>query len=130
MEKISIGEARSRFSELISRTSAGERFSILRRDHPLAVLISATEFEQLERTAKMTLQLARALGQSDDILHDIEAGRAHPLAAALGLWSDSAELDQVSHEIKRNRRRRPSRRRCRYKNPRQRSLHCGPAQPA
>lgn len=109
MEKISIGEARSRFSELISRASAGERFRILRRDHPLAVLISATELEQLERTAKMTLQLARALGQRDEVLRDIEAGKAHPLAAALGLWSDGVELDQVSHEIKRNRKRRSTR---------------------
>jgi prevent-host-death family protein len=109
MEKISIGEAKSRFSELISRASAGERFMIQRRERPVAVLISSAELEHLERTAKMTLQLARALGQSEELLRDIEAGKAHPLAAAFGLWSVAADLDDLDKEIARNRKRQSTR---------------------
>ena len=105
METISIGEAKSRFSELVSRASAGERFVIQRRERSLAVLLSSAELERLERTARMTLQLARALGQSDDILREVEEGKSHPLLAAYGLWADEKETADLAEEIKRQRRR-------------------------
>ena len=111
MEKISVGEAKSRFSELISRASAGERFLIQRREHSLAVLLGSAELERLERTARMTLQLARAIGQRDDLLHLIEEGKAHPLLAAYGLWRDEneTETDDLAKQIRRNRRRKSTR---------------------
>ena len=105
METISIGEAKSRFSELVSRASAGERFVIQRREHSLAVLLSSAELARLERTARMTLQLARALGQSDELLREIEEGKAHPLLAAYGLWADEEQTADLAEQVKRQRRR-------------------------
>jgi len=61
MQTISVGEAKSRFSELISRTAAGERFLIQRRQRPVAVLISAPELERLERASRAARRLALAL---------------------------------------------------------------------
>jgi prevent-host-death family protein len=109
MEKVSVGEAKSRFSELISRAAAGERFVIRRRERPVAALISSVELEQLERTAKMTHRLAQALGQSEEVLKEIEAGRSHPIMAAYGLWAGVQELDDAAEEIARNRRRKGKR---------------------
>ena len=41
MENISMSEAKSRFSEYLSRAASGERFVILRRQRPLAAIIGA-----------------------------------------------------------------------------------------
>ena len=109
METISVGEAKSRFSELISRASAGERFVIQRRERPVAALISSTELERLERTSKMAFQLARALGQSEDILREIEEGKLHPAMAAYGLWANEHDLDDLAERIAQNRQRSGSR---------------------
>ena len=109
MEKVSVGDAKSRFSELISRAAAGERFVIQRRERPVAALISSVELEQLERTAKMTLRLAQALGQSEKVLREIEAGNSHPIMAAYGLWAGVQELDDAAEEIARNRHRKGKR---------------------
>jgi prevent-host-death family protein len=109
MEIISISEARSRFSELVSRASAGERFMIQRRGHSLAVLLSSSELARLERIARMTLRLALALGQSDELLREIEEGKAHPLLAAYGLWADEEQTADLAEQIKRQRRRRSKR---------------------
>ena len=57
----------------------------------------------------MTLQLARALGQSETILRDIEEGKVHPIMAAFGLWSDSEDIEVVESEISRNRKRKTTR---------------------
>ena len=78
MKTISITEAKRRFSELISRAAAGERFLIQRRKRSMAVLISPAELERLERTSQAARQLAEALGQSADLLAEIGAGEVHP----------------------------------------------------
>ena len=54
METINISEAKSRFSEFLSRAASGERFVIMRREHPLAALIRARELKRLECSAEIT----------------------------------------------------------------------------
>jgi prevent-host-death family protein len=88
METINISEAKSKFSEYLSRAAGGERFIIVRRARPLAALISAGD---LERLAK------------------IEAGKAHPAMAAFGLWQDEEDLDDLESQIIKNRQRGSSR---------------------
>ena len=41
METINISDAKSHFSEFLSRAASGERFVILRRERPLAAIIGA-----------------------------------------------------------------------------------------
>ena len=53
MISLSVAEARSRFSELISRAASGERFVIERRLRPVAVVLGAAELAQLERGAEL-----------------------------------------------------------------------------
>lgn len=88
METINASEAKSRFSEYLSRAASGERFVIVRRARPLAALISAGEFERLERSAKITRRLAQTFGQSVKLLEEIEERKIHPAMAAFGLWKD------------------------------------------
>ena len=109
MEELSAGEARRRFSELISRASGGERFLIRRRGRPVAVLIGAAEMERLERMSEAAYQLAHVLGQDPDLLREIEAGQAHPIMAAFGLWRDQADLATLTEEIYANRQLQGSR---------------------
>ncbi len=100
MISIPVTEAKSRFSEILSRTIGGERFVIERRGRPVATLIGQGDFEQLERTADMALQLARALGQDESLLARIASGEEHPAMAAFGLWSDDDEyLDALEKDI-------------------------------
>ena len=103
MEKINVSEAKSRFSELISRASAGERFIIQRRDKPIAALINVETLEKIDRSLETTQRIAKALGQSDDILQKIKAGKLHPAMAAFGLWKDEQDLASLSREIRKNR---------------------------
>lgn len=105
MDTINIAEAKSRFSELVSRAASGERFLIRRRERPLAVLIGATELENLERGSRVAHRLALALGQSAELMKEIEAGEAHAAMAAFGLWGDEADLDALADEVYANRRR-------------------------
>jgi prevent-host-death family protein len=109
METISISEAKSRFSEFLSRAASGERFVIVRRSRPLAALISAAELERLERSVEITRRLAQSLGQSPKVLEEIEAGKVHPAMAAFGLWKEEEDLDNLEAQIIANRRRTPSR---------------------
>ncbi len=109
MKVVSIAEAKSRFSDLISRAAAGERFLIQRRKRPMAVLVSAAEWERLERSAQAARQLALALGQDKDLLSQIEAGEAHPAMAAFGLWRDEEELAALAEEINADREHQGSR---------------------
>jgi prevent-host-death family protein len=109
METINVGEAKSRFSELISRAAAGERFLIRRRERPMAVLISSTELERLERTSQAARRLALALGQDAELLRQVEAEEIHPAMAAFGLWRDEEELATLADEIYANRQRQVSR---------------------
>ena len=109
METINISEAKSRFSEFLSRAASGERFVIVRRARPLAALISAGELERLERSAEITRRLAQSLGQSPKRLKEIELGKLHPAMAAFGLWKDEEDLDDLEAQIMANRRRASSR---------------------
>jgi prevent-host-death family protein len=108
MESYSVNEAKSRFSELLSRAAAGERFIIERRDRPVAVLISPDELDQLERAHEASRRLALALGQDIELLDAIERGEVHPAMAGFGLWRDD-ELDAIEAEIYANRDRQVSR---------------------
>jgi prevent-host-death family protein len=109
MESINMAEAKSRFSELISRVAAGERFLIRRRQRPMAVLISSTELERLERTSDAAQRLALALGQDAELMRQVEAEEIHPAMAAFGLWQDQADLEGLAQEIYSNRERQGSR---------------------
>jgi antitoxin (DNA-binding transcriptional repressor) of toxin-antitoxin stability system len=109
MEKISMSEAKSRFSEYLSRAAGGERFVILRRQHPLAAIIGAGELIQLERSAEINRRLAHSLGQSKKLLDDIEADKTHPAMAAFGLWKDEVDLANLEEEVKKNRQSPSSR---------------------
>jgi prevent-host-death family protein len=99
METINVAEAKSRFSELISRASAGERFVIRRRERTVAVLVSPGEYERLERAAQAAFQLALALGQDEAVLGRVERGETHPAMAAFGLWRDEDDLEKLAEQI-------------------------------
>ncbi len=99
METINVVEAKARFSEFISRASAGERFIIQRRERPVAVLIGAAELERLERTSRAARRPALALGQDEAILERIERGELHPAMAAFGLWRDEPDLADLAERI-------------------------------
>ena len=109
METINISEAKSKFSEYLSRAASGERFIIMRRARPLAALISAGDLERLQRSAEITRRLAQTLGQSPKLLDEIEAGKVHPAMAAFGLWQDEGDLDDLEAQVVKNRRRGSSR---------------------
>jgi prevent-host-death family protein len=109
MVTINISEAKSRFSEFLSRAAGGERFVIMRRSRPLAAIISAVELERLERAAEVSRRLAQTLGQSPDLLEAIEAGKVHPAMAAFGLWRDEEDLAELEIKVAENRARYTSR---------------------
>ena len=109
MEKINVAEAKSRFSELISRAASGERFIIQRRERPVAALIGATELERLERTSRAARRLALALGQDEAILEKIDQRELHPAMAAFGLWRDETDLAALAEEIESERIKPPAR---------------------
>ncbi|HZD56735.1 MAG TPA: type II toxin-antitoxin system prevent-host-death family antitoxin [Anaerolineales bacterium] len=109
METINVAEAKSRFSELISRAAAGERFIIQRRERPMAALIGAAELERLERTSHAARRLALALGQSEAILEKVERRELHPAMAAFGLWRDEPDLADLAEEIAAERLKPPTR---------------------
>ncbi len=98
MMNINIAEAKSGFSELVSRAAAGERFVIRRRGKAVAALINPAELERLERAAQMAQRLALALGQDAALLEKVEHHELHPAMAAFGLWKD-AEFDPLDDEI-------------------------------
>jgi prevent-host-death family protein len=99
METINIADAKSRFSELVSRASSGERFVIRRRERTVAVLVSPAEFFRLERAAQAAYQLALALGQDPATLEQIERSQLHPAMAAFGLWRNQDDLELLSDQI-------------------------------
>jgi prevent-host-death family protein len=109
MERITVAEAKSRFSELISRAAAGERFIIHRRERPMAALIGADELERLERTSRAARRLVLALGQKQSIVEKVEQYELHPAMAAFGLWRDESDLADLAREIA-ERRNKPSNR--------------------
>lgn len=68
MVTIGASEARDEFSELLNRAVyAGERSVITRRGKPVAVLLSAEDFEALERLEDLfDEQLVREADAEDD----------------------------------------------------------------
>jgi prevent-host-death family protein len=98
MVTISIAEAKSSFSELVSRTAAGERFVISRRGRAVATLVNPAELERLERSASMAHRLALALGQNAALLEAVERREVHPAMSAFGLWTDD-EFKSLTDEI-------------------------------
>ena len=77
-----VGEAKKRFSELMSRVAYNrERFLIERRGRPMVALVSAEDLERLEQAP----------------------GAPKGLLATLGAWADYEELDQVVESIYRQR---------------------------
>jgi prevent-host-death family protein len=109
METINVAEAKSRFSELISRAASGERFIIQRRERPLAALIGAVDLERLERTSRAARKLALALGQEEAILEKVERREIHPAMSAFGLWRNETDLAALAEEIAAERLKPPSR---------------------
>ena len=79
---LGVGEAKKRFSELMSRvTYKRERFLIERRGRPMVALVSAEDLERLEQ----------------------EPVAPKGLLAAMGSWAGYEELDQVVENIYRQR---------------------------
>ena len=109
METVSVAEAKSHFSELIARASAGERFLIHRREHTVAILLGPKDLEQLERASHAAHDLGLALGQSEQILDRVENGTLHPAMAAFGLWRDEDDLADLAERIATARRQAGSR---------------------
>lgn len=109
MKTINVAEAKSRFSELISRAASGERFIIQRRERPVAALIGTAELERLERTSHAARQLALALGQEEAILEKVGRRELHPAMAAFGLWQDEVDLAALAEEISEERLKPPAR---------------------
>jgi len=94
MEAINIAATMSRFSELISRASAGELIAIQRRNRTMAVLIGLGEYKRLERMAQAILHLARVLGQDEVVLQRVQRGDIHPAMAAFGPWREEDDLEK------------------------------------
>jgi prevent-host-death family protein len=109
VESINVAEAKSRFSELMSRTASGERFILFRRERPVAALIGTADLERLERSARAAHRMALALGQDEAILDKVERGELHPAMAAFGLWRDEPDLAALVEEIVAERLESPSR---------------------
>ncbi len=118
METMSVGEARSRFSELISRVISGERVLIRRRERPVVVLIGASELERLERASQAARRLAEALGQDPLILQQIDQQLLHPAMAAFGLWQDDPTFEDLVEGIAAERRATYPRPEVSFENPR------------
>ncbi len=106
---ISVGDAKSRFSELISRALAGERFVVRRRDKVVAAIIGPDDFDRLEERRKAVVAMSRALGQSENILSKIESGELHPAMAAYGLLAHEPEWDAIVTDIYKKRKRKSKR---------------------
>jgi prevent-host-death family protein len=109
VESLSIAEAKSRFSELVSRAVGGERFLIERRHRPVAVLLSSEEYQRLARSAASARRLAATLGQTEELLRHIQGTKVHPAMAAFGLWRDEEDLAGLADEIRAGRQRKSRR---------------------
>jgi prevent-host-death family protein len=84
---VGVGEAKKRFSELMSRVTYGrERFLIRRRGKPMAALVSADDLARLEQ-------------------EPTSATRPQGALALVGAWADFEGLDEVVREIYEERER-------------------------
>jgi antitoxin (DNA-binding transcriptional repressor) of toxin-antitoxin stability system len=106
---ISIGDAKMRFSELISRALAGERFRLRRRDKIVAAIVGPDDLEKLERQRVNAVREGRTLGQRKAILTAVERGDVHPSMAAFGLLADDEQWDEILEDTYRDRSRRSTR---------------------
>ncbi len=106
---ISVGAAKAKFSELISRAAAGERFVIRRRDKPVAAIIGTDDLERLAGRQRTAAVIAKKLGHKPGLVRDIENGKVHPLMALYGVWESQPEWDGIVKDIYRNRRRKSTR---------------------
>jgi prevent-host-death family protein len=95
MKNVSISDAKSHFSEYLSRAASGERFVIHRRGRPVAALVGIEGLHNLESAAKAARRLAQAIGQDKHLLEAVESGEAHPVITAFGLWSGDEELKNL-----------------------------------
>ncbi len=81
-QTLSVGEAKKRFSEIMSRVIyKRERFIISRRGKAMAALVSSDDLEKLEK----------------------EPCAPKGLLAAVGAWADFEEIDQMIDDIYRQR---------------------------
>jgi prevent-host-death family protein len=103
MKEINIRAARAHFSKLVAGAEAGQQLIILKRGRPAAALISIGELRRLRKLAGMWAKLAAALGQSHELLEEIERGEAHPAMVAFGLWQHEDDLEGLTAEIRANR---------------------------
>jgi len=73
-----VGEAKKRFSELMSHvTYKGERFLIQRHGKPMVAMVPAQDLELLEQSAT----------------------QKRGLIAAVGAWAEHDDIDQMVEEI-------------------------------
>lgn len=98
MQTVNVIEAKSRFSELLSRTAGGERFVIRRREKPIAALVGLAELKRLEQAEQFMRNLALSLGQSAEILDQIANQTTHPTMAAFGLLQGEFDLPDLAAE--------------------------------
>ena len=82
---IGVGEAKKRFSEIMSRVVyGGERFIVSRRGKPMVALVSADDLEMLDGQAEAPRGLLAAVGaiedfeELDDIVKAIYRQRQDP----------------------------------------------------
>ena len=109
METLTVVEAKSKFSDYLSRAAGGERFVIQRRGRAMAALISVDELARLDRSRALLHKLALALGQSPHILEGIERGELHPAMIGYGLWAEEEDLADLAEVIRNNRESQPER---------------------
>lgn len=109
MQTVNVIEAKSRFSELLSRTAGGERFVIRRREKPIAALVGLDELRRLEQAEQLFRNLALSLGQNEKILDQIADQKAHPTMAAFGLLQGEFDLPNLTDEIYQTRQETASR---------------------
>lgn len=109
MKTVNVVEAKSKFSDYLSRAAAGETFIVQRRGRRLAAIIGVETLTQLQRSRSLMRRLALSLGQRSDILDKIELGDLHPAMAAFGLWQEEDDLEELPETIRENRDAQPQR---------------------
>jgi|FaiFalFF_MnMetaG_3_1042247.scaffolds.fasta_scaffold26612_2 prevent-host-death family protein len=78
MKSVSIAEGRRRLAELIREAEAGRSVTLLRRGKPVAVLMSASTYNRLERVAAYleALEISARLAAYPGIPNAVEVARA------------------------------------------------------
>jgi hypothetical protein len=63
----------------------------------------SNDLEHQKCMSQLACRMARALGQDEALLNQVEAQEAHPAMAAYGLWRDEPDLVTLADEINANR---------------------------